>query len=311
VTGGDSHSFTDMRLVLKGVPPYAAPTPEQWFDPETGRPPPRLLYDESPIRHVPEGAQPDPQTGRRPSVDFYKWAPVPYLGDEDYNGIRGAATVLLWNPENRSIDVGAGSYLVAEMPVVYTLTGPRGKRLFRRERTFTHKGQYFVTIPPRGPGVYRMEIAAPSWYAWSRPAVPMMLEGARTETGARFRLQISIARHWYFRVPEGTDAFTVRAGVADPEHVLALEIHAPDRLVEPLYVRGGEPRRVRVRVPEGLDGTVWFLRTDVGSPTRFFSEDPEAPRHARLDAEIILDGVPGYLAPSWGQWFDPDEPARR
>ncbi len=308
VTGGDSHSFTDMRIVLKGVPPYVAPTPEQWFDPRTGEAPPRLVYDSSPIRHVPPDATPDPATGRPPSTDFYKWAPVPYLGDEDYNGFRGRARVYLWNPDNRSIDFGAGSYLVDRMPVTYTLFDPAGRAVYAETKDFTHKGQYFVTMPPRGGGVYRMDVEAASWYAWTRPAVPMVLAGAPTPEGHLFRLQIGVARHWYFRVPAGTERFRVGASVADPNHVLSLEIHAPDRLIHPAYIRGGAPETIPIEVPDGLDGLIWFLRTDVGSPTRYVTADPARPTHVRIDADLLLDGVPGLLAPSWGQWFDPDAP---
>ena len=307
-TGGDSHCYTDMRIVLKGVPPYVAPTPEQWFDPTTGKAPPKLVYDTSQIRMIDSKAEPDPKTGRRPSTDRYLWAPAPFLGDEDFNGFRGPATVYLQNPDNREIEFGAGSYLVpgeGQMPVQYIVTDPEGNRVLSESRTFVHQGRYSVRIPPRGGGVYRMDVEAHTWYAWSEPAVPMVVEGKRSARGHTFALQLSIARHWFFMVPEGARQFGVSVEVVDPDHVLLLEIHAPDRLMQPLHVRGGRPQKVTIEVPPRLDGKIWFLRTEVGSPTRFVSENADRPRHVRIDTDLTLFGVPGYLAPTWGQWFDP------
>jgi len=309
VTGGDSHCYSDLRIVLQGVPPYLAPAPEQWFDPATGAAPTPLVYDEAPIRYVDPDAALDPVNGRRLSTDFYKWSPAPYLGDEDYNGIRGAATVFLLNPENRPIDFGAGSYLPPPegQPVRYTVFGPGGKVVTEKTATFLHQTDYRVSIPAAGPGVYRVNVDSPTWYAWTEPAVPMVLAGLPAAKGGhRFPLQLNIARHWFFRVPKGTTTFSIVAAVADPNHVLSLEVHAPDRLIEPVYVRGGHPRTVTVEVPPGADDRVWFLRTEVGSPTRFLVAEGDPAQHTRIDVDITLRGVPGYLAPTWEQWFDPE-----
>ncbi len=124
-------------------------------------------------------------------------------------------------------------------------------------------------------------------------------------------MQIGIARHWFFMVPQNVKRFTVSAKVADPNHVLLLEVHAPDRLMQPLYVRGGKPQKVTIETPLALRGKIWFIRTDVGSPTRFVSNNPKYPRHVRIDADISLRGVPGYLAPSWGQWFNPKKSGKK
>jgi hypothetical protein len=310
LTGGDSHCYSDLRIVLKGVPPYMAPTPEQWFDPSTGAAPLRLVYDDSPIREP--GKDIDPKTGRPQSTDFYRCTPTPFLGDEDFNGIRGAASVLLLNPENRPLNFGAGSYLPPSggLPVSYTLFGPGGVRLDQKNATFLHKSDYRLRIPASGAGIYRVDVDSPAWYAWSEPAVPMVLAGhPDKDGGASFTLQTSIARHWFFRVPKGVTSFSVAAKVADPDHVLLLEVHAPDRLMDLAYVRGGEPGSMTIRVPPGADGKTWFLRTEVGSPTRFVSPDGAPPRHTRIDADITLRGVPGYLAPTWEQWFDPTQAA--
>ena len=315
ITGGDSHCYSDFRLVLKGVPPYVAPSPEQWFDPSSGKAPPRLVYDESQIRTIEEQAPADPRTGNRRSTDHYLWAPAPFLGDEDYNGIRGRATVYLDNPENRPIDFGAGTYLPpgdGKMPIRYTLFDPQGRQVFAQDKVFIFQKDYRVTIPSSFPGVYRMDVDAATWYGWSEPAVPMVLEGRATRKGSLFQLQLSVARHWFFRVPVGTKRFRVGAVVADPAHVLALEVHAPDRQMEGVFVRGGRPQTLEIEVPPGLAGKIWFLRTDVASPTRFVSEDPRRPTPVRIDADLTLSGVPGYLAPTWEQWFDPrPAPVRR
>jgi hypothetical protein len=63
-----------------------------------------------------------------------------------------------------------------------------------------------------------------------------------------------------------------------------------------------------VRVPEGLDGKVWFLRPDVGSATRMPPGTPEAPRYLDVSLTVDIRGVPGFLAPTWEQWFDPARP---
>jgi hypothetical protein len=142
----------------------------------------------------------------------------------------------------------------------------------------------------------------------------MVLAGKPADGAWRFSLQIGIARHWFFRVPKGTGRFVARVEVADSAHVLSAEVHAPDRLMEHLYVRGGQPtgaraplprRQAVVEVPRGLDGKIWFLRLSVGSATRFLSDDVRKPRRVRIDADIELRGVPGYLAPTWEQWFQP------
>jgi hypothetical protein len=191
------------------------------------------------------------------------------------------------------------------MPVHYTLTDPQGKHVFSQDKIFIHRGDYYVTIPPNGPGIYRMDVDALTWYGWSIPAVPMVLAGQHTRDGSTFALQMSCPRHWFFAVPKGTERFSVAANVLDPAHALALEVHAPDRLIAPAYIRGGKPQLLDIDVPAGLDGKIWFLRLEVGSTTRFITDDPANPHQTRIDADITLTGVPGYLAPTWEQWFDP------
>jgi hypothetical protein len=302
VVNGDSHSFSDSPLLLRGVPPYLAPTPEQWFDPATGQAPPKLVYDESPVRLREKPGE--------PSKDKYLWTPAPFLGDEDYNGWRGPQTLYLLNPENRAIDFGIGCYIAdgqARFPVHYRVIGPGGGVALDRDDTFGHGVSSRVAIPPRGKGVYRVEVTAARWFPWTEPAPPTVIAGKPVPGGARFELETGLARHWFFQVPSGTRDFAVAVSVKDPDHVLHVEVHAPDRLLEVREVRGGAEARLPVTVPAGLDGKIWFLRTDIGSATRYPS-GPGNPRHVRIEADIDLLGVPGYLAPTWEQWFDPRKP---
>lgn len=306
-TGGDSHNFSDLPIQLDGVPPYFAPSPEQWFDPSTGTGPARLVYDDAQIRMLDRECKTNAQ-GRLLSRDHYLWTPTPFLGDEDYNGMQGPHTIYLDNPSNRPLDVGVATYVVNEkerLPVTYRVLGPDGRLAIETHDTYSHHSSSRLSIPSSGAGVYRVDVDASEWIFWMEPVVRAVLAG-EGDGASRFRLQVGIARHWFFRVPQGVHEFTVRVAVTDPAHVLSVEVHAPDRLMEPLYVRGGEPRTVTIRVPDGLDNHIWFLRTEVGSATRFVSEAPRsASSRLRISADIDLQGVPGYLAPTWEQWFEP------
>lgn len=108
IAGGDSYNYSDLMLRLDGVPPYFAPAPEQWFDPNTGQGAPALVYDEAVIRH-PDVVDAEGKVGE-PYPRYY-CTPAPFLGDEDYNGWRGARTVWLSNPANRKIEFGVQTYL--------------------------------------------------------------------------------------------------------------------------------------------------------------------------------------------------------
>ena len=64
-----------------------------------------------------------------------------------------------------------------------------------------------------------------------------------------------------------------------------------------------------IQVPEGLDGKIWHFRTDMGSGTKLpISHDPQKNRFPALYLTLETKGVPGYLAPTWEQWFDPEKP---
>ncbi len=303
VTGGDSHNFSDLQIMLEGVPPWFSPTPEQWFDPATGKAPPPLIYDESNIRL--EGGD---------GSNNFRWAPTPFLGDDDYNGFRGEQTLYLLNPESRELTVGVTTYLVPDreaMKAELEAFGPgdASEPIASAAGRYAHRSNVKLDVPAAGKGVYRIEVGAPRWYPWHEPATPIVIAGKATDSGAfRFELETGIARHWYFKVPEGTGRFRLGVDVAEPEHAILTEVHAPDRMLESLYTRGGAPRDAWIDVPDGLDGHIWFIRTEIGSGTRLISDDPSNPRQMRVDVDLELEGVPGYLAPTWGQWFDPQAP---
>jgi hypothetical protein len=304
-TGGDGHSFSDLSIMVgRDVPPFFASAPEQWFDPRTGQGAPPLVYDDDPVR-VRDQKDEDGQVRSR---DHYLLTPTPYLGDEDYNGWRGRHTLFYANPENRPLDLGVVTYIAddaARFPAHLRLVGPDGKLVLAADGEFGHRRSWRQALPAAGAGVYRAEIDAARWFPWMEPAVPVVMAAQRVAAGPdHFQLELGIARHWFFTVPRGTREFTVGATVRSPQHVLHLEVHAPDRMLDLLYVPGGEPRRARILVPPGLDGCIWFLRTEVGSATRYLSA-AGVPAHNRIEADISLEGVPAFLAPTWEQFFLP------
>ncbi|HUW32161.1 MAG TPA: hypothetical protein VM223_11165 [Planctomycetota bacterium] len=300
--GGNSHNYSDLQVQVTGVPPYFAPTPEQWFDPSTGKPAPVTLADEI--------------VGPKFRENYCLFTVAPFLGDLDYNGIRGPATIFISNRDNRKIDFYSGSYFLpaGRFPITYRVTGPRGAVVAQAESFMAHSEPMewaHVEIPPSGAGTYRIDAGAEHWLAWSEPSVPMVLAGKPTPDGGHsFPLEIGIARNWFFKVPPGVRKFGVKATVADPAHVLQAEVHAPDRLMDLLMARGGRQCEIDIDVPDGLDGKIWFLRLSVGSATRFLSEDIRAPRHVRINADLELRGVPGYLSPTWEQWFEVENDER-
>jgi hypothetical protein len=109
-------------------------------------------------------------------------------------------------------------------------------------------------------------------------------------------------------VPGGTRAFRVRAQVADDTDAIVLEVNAPDRTQAMIYGRGGEQT---VAVPDGLDGRIWHVRVDVGSATRMITAGPPDGRYLAIRLTLDLHGVPGLLAPTWEQWFDPSAVSAR
>jgi hypothetical protein len=86
---------------------------------------------------------------------------------------------------------------------------------------------------------------------------------------------------------------------------MQLEVCSPDRTMAVIYDRAGEKT---VKVPDGLAGKMWYLRPDVGSATRIAATPGADCRYQEIRLTVDLKGVPGYLSPTWEQWFDPSRP---
>jgi hypothetical protein len=78
-------------------------------------------------------------------------------------------------------------------------------------------------------------------------------------------------------------------------------ICAPDRTMALIYDNSGEKT---ITVPAGLDGKIWHLRIDTASASRIITEE-EPYQYQDMRLKVELRGVPGYLSPTWEQWFNP------
>ncbi len=314
--GGDSHNYSDLQVMLSDpIPPYYAPSPEQWFDPRTGVAPDPIIYDASQIRALDRFCDQHAPDGHLLSRDHYLWTPATFLGDEDYNGMLGPATILLANPEGRPLEFGICSYILnGRKPVRFLWASPDGAAKLDESTTFAHRDSARVFIPAANGGISTMKVNAGNWFAWCEPMVPMALEGeqilgvnmaAGGSSASRFHLEVGVARNWFFKVPEGTRSFTVHAVTGGPDEVIQVDVNAPDRIVRSFQASGPgmEGFSQHIVVPKGLDGKIWSLNLGVGSATRFVSTDPENPVQPRINLDLDLIGVPGYLAPTWEQAF--------
>lgn len=324
VRQGDSHTYNDVNFSLEGAPPYVARSPEEWFDAATGKLAPVELYDES---HF---VQSDRDAGERKAL-IQHWTPCPALGDPDASELRCPARLALWNPAGRALKLVLGTYLPRNMypdppgkrkgpptrladerhdHARLRVTAPGGKVLLddrpplRHLHDARHPG-YTRTLRT-GKGVCFVDVTeAEHFWMYTYPATPAVMVGREIDGGwRRFAFEIGTARNWYFLVPRGTRELSVRAAAEDAGDVMRLEVNAPDRTLAALYARAGERT---VSVPAGLDGKVWHVRIDFGSATRF-RPGLARPRFPSLNVTLDLKGVPGYLAPTWEQWFDPRRP---
>jgi hypothetical protein len=319
---GDSHNYSDINFALLGVPPYVSRSPEEWFDPGTGNPAPVNPYDESEFV----------QSHRSPEAKralHQHWTPAPTFGDPDGGEILTPARLAFWNPGGRPLQFCMATYLPRNAFPIDPQTKKQreiadseydqaalkitqdGKTLLAEKVPLKHQhdqGPTYLRELPGKKGVLWADIgAAEHFWAYTYPATPAVLVGERHSNGAhRFRLEVSSGRAWFFRVPKGTRTFTVKASVAHEQDVLHLEINAPDRTMDIVYGRGGERE---ITVPPGLDGKLWHVRVDTGSATRLIPTTP-VPRFPSLQLTLELQGVPGYLAPTWEQWFDPENVAK-
>ncbi len=53
---------------------------------------------------------------------------------------------------------------------------------------------------------------------------------------------------------------------------------------------------------------IWHIRPSVGSATRMPTIARSDHRYQDIILTLELKGVPPYLAPTWEQWFDPENP---
>ena len=324
VRQGDSHTYNDVNFCLEGVPPYLARSPEEWFDANAHRPAPVECYDES---HFVQSDRPEKER-----KDLHQhWTPCPSLGDPDSCELRCPARIALWNPEGRALKFVIGTYLPRNLYLardkkrpnalkllpdekhdhaVVTVKEAGGKTVLKDRAPLKHlhdpRHPGFMRTLRGGKGVLFVDVAeAEHFWAYTYPATPAVMIGKEIDGGwRRFAFEIGTARNWYFLVPRGTKRFTVRASAARKTDVMDFRVNAPDRTVAAFYGNAGEKT---VTVPAGLGGKVWHVRIDFGSATRFISSVAR-PRFPSLDVTLDLKGVPGYLAPTWEQWFDPTRP---
>ncbi len=309
---GDSHNYSKISFSLEGVPPYVARSPEDWFDPSAEAPLPDVpLYDDDGFMQCAMG-----EATKAAWPWLGNFMPCPSLGDPDGVQIRGDAAFALWNPEDRPLKLRVGTYLprpsadgVPPTARVRVL-GAGGEVLRDGVETMLHlHGNQGAPepIPPTGKGVARVEVSETErWLAFTYPATPLVLLGRETEDGwSRFNIEVGTVRNHYFFVPSGTRRFAVRAAAEHETDRLHLEINAPDRTVAMFYGRSGEQE---VDVPPGLDGKIWHLRADVGSGSVMRTDGGPDSRFLHIYMTLELHGVPGLLAPTWEQWFDPQKP---
>ena len=314
---GDAHIWSNFPLALEGVPPYLAPSPEQWFDPETGTvPTPKRYEDTAYVRKaLPEdGAErwphfahwmPGASGGRK------DWMAAPAIGDNASNHLRTPNRFALWNPEGRELALHLADYVprdpvaanTADVRILdvdgheldaFTTTALGHDALFVRTLEFT--------------GIRHIEVdRIERFWAFTYPGTPAVLVGDAIDAGwHRFRIESGAQRHWYFRVPPGTRSFEVRIDTHDPAGIAAVDVNAPDRTIARLY---GHRQVVDVLVPAGQDDRIWHLSIAPGSATRYYPADDRA-RNPVLSLDLDLKGVPPYLAPTWEQWFDPMKRSR-
>jgi len=304
---GGAHTYSDVNFALEGVPHYVAHSPETWFNPDTSAVVRPAIYDDDPF--VRSDVPPDEQR-ERPYFDY--WMPVPALGDPDGNEIRTPAQIAMWNPAGRKLKWVLRSYIIRGQEAIR-----RGEReperasiTLRDEAGRTRRTESIPMHPSRHEarrldfeGVRFIDVdGAEHFWTYTYPAVPTVLVGEAVEGGwRRFRLEVGSLRHWYFRVPEGTSDFRVRAKARYERDVVAIDVLAPDRRVARLY---GHEASARIQVPPGTGGRIWHLRVDVGDATEYVPPRGTA-RFATVPFDLDLSGVPGYLAPTWAQWFDP------
>lgn len=306
---GDSHNYSNINFSLDGVPPYLSQTPEEWFDPKTGKAPAGMVYDETPFI---QSARLDPEMEKTwPGLRHF--GATPSLGDPDGVEILGNARFHLWNPEGRTLHFRLGTYLIRNDGSVPTraavqVADGKGDAILSEKILLEkiHENAGHPTHVLNGaPGNWRVEVegSPERWMCFTYPATPLVLEGRNAADGwAEFAVSCGTVRNWYFLVPKGTKEFFLRFATGSENEVMNFEVWAPDRLVRAFY-HSGEPG-AKIPVPEGLDGKIWFFRLDVGGAT-VMQPGKERPRFLDINVRLGVRGIPPYLAPTREQFFLP------
>ncbi len=307
---GDSHNYSNVNIALDGIPPYVARSPEEWFNPDTGEPPEIPLYDETPFI---QAAPLQPMMKERwPGLQHFM--PAPSLGDPDGNTMRDGGRFALWNPEDRPLGFRIGTYLPrkedGELPQAKVkIAGGAADSVLDRTFELEHihgSGKQPKVELRTGAGVAVGEVLdARRWFAFTYPATPAVLMGEENDGWRHFRFAVCAPRNWYFYVPKGTESFQVGFDADHADDVVKMGICAPDRVVELLHANSVES--ATVKVPEGLDGKMWYLRSEIAEATQLRNPSPPY-RYQEMPITLRIRGVKGYLAPTWEQWFDPDNP---
>ena len=291
---GDSHWHADNEFVLRGVPPYLAQSPDMWFNPIDGK---TAKINLPAFDKTMEPAR------------FSQGMPNTFMGDQSYVGMRGPHRVFLKNGAGTAITAGMGMYVLHEEPWTgeAKAVGPDGNELaamsFKEEQW--HNNERHLAIPAAAPGVWRMDLDGNHWFFWTEPALAMVLSGPKAAPDT-FELELIGPRNWYFSVPKGVRKFEVALACPRPGDAAVCEVNAPDRCMRVVEAASGETETRTVTVPEGLDGRIWFLRIGPSSGAFLGGEDPNQYHRPTVNARLTLRGVPAYLAPTWGQWFDPN-----
>ena len=309
IRNGDGHHHSSVNVTFEGIPPYLARSPEEWFDPDEGTRAPVKAYDDS--SYI-QAAYLQPDRERWPNLEH--WSPSPSLGDPDGSELRGRGRFAVWNPEGRELKLALADYLPRS---------GQGEEAGVAKVTFKHlesgeSSAATMPVPHYHSGVAPPDVAevlgvagvhvvsvsdVERWWAFTYPATPLVLWGEGEGMKGTFSIEVGTARNWYFYVPQGTTTFEIAASVAHETDAVLIEVNTPDRTVDIIY---GQSAGRTIVVPDGMDGKIWHLRTDIGSASRMVTAQP--PRYLGIYLTLELEGVPPFLSPTWEQWFNPESP---
>ena len=313
---GDAHIYSNINIALDGVPPYLARSPEEWFDPRSGKLAEVTVYEDLPYTQWFQGSGEVKAEIEDRWPELQHWVPVPSLGCPEVQ-VRGNAEFQLWNPEGKKLNFKMGTYIPRKWQgeperAQLKITGPDNAELVRDSVAINHlhgkEGNGF-SHSFQFTGVATASVRdAERWFAYTLPATPIVLVGRQagaTSDVGEFNLNFGTAREWYFYVPEGTEKFEVGAFCEHETDVVKLSVSAPDRIMTIIH---GNKGNQRIDVPKGLSGKIWHVRLEVGQATRMVTRKATGGRFQEINLRLILKGVPPYIAPSWEQWFNPEDP---